>query len=466
MQKSRLPSFRETRQKSVEVKATKCIPDNRTQDHLSNISSFCPGEKVVVGGAKYGTVRYFGATHFAVGEWCGIELDEPDGKHNGEVDGKKYFDCKDRHGIFAPKHKVVRLKLNKEPVKVNVSNSHSAPMKANIPFSQVTNSTTDKNVNLNNSKNTFKGNLKKNNVLSKSSLCLGNNAKVEDSSGSKKSAKTLIARLFPQTKNLNSKAEDIKNVKAEESTVPKTAVQHNELSKTSNTQLSQNLSSSRFRLDDIFYEDDRDENLEHNIALLLAKTKSPLYSSLMQLNTPIPDLLMPSECHVRPTQSNSSKENSAQINSSDFLGLSANSKSSFAEVLNDIELDNNELLEAAKTESNQENHYKFLQTDVANYDTKDDLNFVSLSNKNCQNIDNCNMQLLSPSTEIHMQNSLPDTHIQTLQNKDVFLQKSDYFNDAGIVTDFLESEICRNNVTACKRSASVLSELSSVDSGV
>jgi len=46
-------------------------------------------ERVVVGGNKAGTLRYFGATHFAKGEWAGVELDEPVGKNDGSVEGKR-----------------------------------------------------------------------------------------------------------------------------------------------------------------------------------------------------------------------------------------------------------------------------------------------------------------------------------------------------------------------------------------
>jgi len=47
------------------------------------------GQRVVIGGNKTGTLRYFGATHFAKGEWAGIELDEPIGKNDGSVEGRR-----------------------------------------------------------------------------------------------------------------------------------------------------------------------------------------------------------------------------------------------------------------------------------------------------------------------------------------------------------------------------------------
>ena len=51
------------------------------------------GDRVVIGGNKEGTLRYFGSTHFAKGEWAGIELDKPVGKNDGSVEGKRYDAC-------------------------------------------------------------------------------------------------------------------------------------------------------------------------------------------------------------------------------------------------------------------------------------------------------------------------------------------------------------------------------------
>ncbi|XP_014215601.1 restin homolog isoform X2 [Copidosoma floridanum] len=69
------------------------------------------GERVIVSssqGSKTGVLRYMGATEFAPGDWCGVELDDPVGKNDGSVADKRYFECKAKHGLFAPMHKVSR----------------------------------------------------------------------------------------------------------------------------------------------------------------------------------------------------------------------------------------------------------------------------------------------------------------------------------------------------------------------
>ncbi|KAH9383063.1 hypothetical protein HPB48_023785 [Haemaphysalis longicornis] len=64
------------------------------------------GDKVIVGGAKVGTLRYCGTIHFATGIWAGVELCNPLGKNDGSLGGVSYFQCPMNHGIFAPITKI------------------------------------------------------------------------------------------------------------------------------------------------------------------------------------------------------------------------------------------------------------------------------------------------------------------------------------------------------------------------
>lgn len=92
--RSSAPSEVNTKAASVEAKTTDTDP------------AFTLGASVLVGGVKSGRLRYIGGVHFVAGQWCGIELDDADGLHDGTVDGVRYFTCLDGHGIFAPRHRV------------------------------------------------------------------------------------------------------------------------------------------------------------------------------------------------------------------------------------------------------------------------------------------------------------------------------------------------------------------------
>ncbi|XP_051504539.1 dynactin subunit 1-like isoform X3 [Myxocyprinus asiaticus] len=78
-----------------------------TSSGSSRISSDAGGRPVkvgslveVIGKGHRGTVAYIGNTLFASGKWVGVILEEPKGKNDGTVQGKRYFTCQDNHGIF------------------------------------------------------------------------------------------------------------------------------------------------------------------------------------------------------------------------------------------------------------------------------------------------------------------------------------------------------------------------------
>ncbi|KAJ5899262.1 hypothetical protein N7495_004006 [Penicillium taxi] len=58
------------------------------------------GSVIVLTDGRQGTVRFIGSTHFAVGEWIGVELMDATGKNDGAVQGERYFDCEPGFGMF------------------------------------------------------------------------------------------------------------------------------------------------------------------------------------------------------------------------------------------------------------------------------------------------------------------------------------------------------------------------------
>ncbi|XP_031350867.1 restin homolog isoform X3 [Photinus pyralis] len=84
----------------------------------TNHVDFKIGDRVIIKstqGSKVGTLRYMGATEFALGEWCGIELDEPRGKNDGSVEGVRYFECRPQYGLFSLVTKVSKSPLKYKP---------------------------------------------------------------------------------------------------------------------------------------------------------------------------------------------------------------------------------------------------------------------------------------------------------------------------------------------------------------
>ncbi|XP_032780625.1 CAP-Gly domain-containing linker protein 4 isoform X1 [Daphnia magna] len=76
------------------------------------------GDKVMVttlnGTRHRGVVRFRGETKFATGVWYGVELDKPEGRNSGSVQGVGYFTCPDKHGVFATASKLQKIHVEPE----------------------------------------------------------------------------------------------------------------------------------------------------------------------------------------------------------------------------------------------------------------------------------------------------------------------------------------------------------------
>ncbi len=93
-------------------------------------------------GVKHlGTVRFHGETKFASGLWYGVELDKPQGKNGGSVQGVRYFKCPEKHGIFATGSKVQKVQVEAAPVRstptLSRRSSLNLPSKSKTPTSTI-----------------------------------------------------------------------------------------------------------------------------------------------------------------------------------------------------------------------------------------------------------------------------------------------------------------------------------------
>lgn len=119
---------------SVVATSTKSTAANNS-DNNTLPPEIQTGARVIVNGENLGTVRYAGVTSFQTGKWVGVELDEPIGKNNGVVQGKRYFECKPNHGVFVrPMHVKVVSSSSKSSIEVNASQSDILFISSNSSF--------------------------------------------------------------------------------------------------------------------------------------------------------------------------------------------------------------------------------------------------------------------------------------------------------------------------------------------
>jgi len=92
---------------AAQRRAAEHAPDQDTAVATGHHHVISVGTRVVCKG-RYsgGVVRFVGSTHFADGEWLGVELDLALGKHDGAVRGQRYFTCRPKHGLFLRRNQI------------------------------------------------------------------------------------------------------------------------------------------------------------------------------------------------------------------------------------------------------------------------------------------------------------------------------------------------------------------------
>ncbi|KAF2478975.1 dynein associated protein-domain-containing protein [Neohortaea acidophila] len=78
-------------------------------------TAYTVGQKVELNDGRTATIRFAGTTSFQVGEWIGVELEEPTGKNDGSVKGERYFQCRPNYGMFLRPTGVKRVVEDAKP---------------------------------------------------------------------------------------------------------------------------------------------------------------------------------------------------------------------------------------------------------------------------------------------------------------------------------------------------------------
>eukprot|EP01084_Bolivina_argentea_P312905 541777_1 len=87
-------------------------PSQSVMVRLKRLDTLRLNQRIKVRDYGYGTIQFLGCVHFAQGLFVGVELDEPNGKHDGSYYNKRYFTAKDKHGVLVKQHRVELLDIN------------------------------------------------------------------------------------------------------------------------------------------------------------------------------------------------------------------------------------------------------------------------------------------------------------------------------------------------------------------
>lgn len=109
------PSFSHQLEMIVKENVYDDFPRHAWGENSAELNSSHVNSTVVVGGTQIGVLRYIGNTNFSDEIWCGIELEDKLGLHDGTVKGISYFSCRPGYGLLAPLSKVCLA----EPVERN-----------------------------------------------------------------------------------------------------------------------------------------------------------------------------------------------------------------------------------------------------------------------------------------------------------------------------------------------------------